>query len=105
MNAMRTRVPENRRPAHPGELLERLFLDPLDMTQTELAERLAVPYKRVNSLINGRRSVTAETALLLARLFDTTPEYWMNMQAGYDLWEAQQGESRIKLERVEPISS
>ena len=105
MNAMRTRVPNNRRPAHPGELLKRLFLDPLDMTQRELAERLAVPYKRVNSLVNGRRSVTAETALLLARLFDTTPEYWMNMQAGYDLWEAQQGESRDKLERVEPINS
>jgi len=105
MNAMRTRVPDKRRPAHPGELLKRLFLDPLDMTQSELAERLDVPYKRVNSLVNGRRSVTAETALLLARLFDTTPEYWMSMQAGYDLWEAQQGESRDKLERVEPVNS
>lgn len=100
---MRTRLPEDRRSAHPGELLQRLFLEPLEMTQTELAERLHVPYKRVNSLVNGRRSVTAETALLLARLFDTTPEYWMNMQAGYDLWEARHGKSREKIERVEPV--
>lgn len=102
---MRARVPESRRPAHPGELLKRLFLTPLEMTQSEVAERLGVPDERVNSLVNGRRSVTAETALLLARLFDTTPEYWMNMQAGYDLWEALQGESRQKLKQVEPISS
>lgn len=102
---MRTRLPESRRPAHPGELLERLFLEPLGMTQTELADRLGVPYKRVNSVINGRRSVTAETALLLARLFGTTPEYWMNMQAGYDLWEARHGKSAEKIERVRPLGS
>lgn len=102
---MGTRVPTNRAPNHPGEILEDLFLEPLGMTQTELADRLGVSYKRVNAIVNGRRSVTAESALMLARLFDTTPEYWMNMQSTYDLYRAMHGESADKIDRVDPIEA
>jgi addiction module HigA family antidote len=79
-----------RRPTTPGEILKEEFLVPRGMTQVELAARLAVPLQRINSIIAGRRAVTAETALLLARFFKTTPEFWMNLQTAVDLWEARQ---------------
>lgn len=83
-------LPKHRRPVSPGEILLEEFLKPNNMTQTTLAERMGVPIQRVNTLINGKRGVTAETALLLAKIFDTTPQFWMNLQNNVDLWEAQQ---------------
>jgi antitoxin HigA-1 len=79
-----------RRPTTPGEILKEEFLIPRGMTQVELAGRIGVPLQRVNSIIGGRRAVTAETAILLARVFKTTPEFWMNLQTAVDLWEARQ---------------
>ena len=79
-----------RRPTTPGEILREEFLVPLGLTQVELAARLRVPLQRVNTIIAGRRAVTAETALLLAREFKTTPEFWMNLQNAVDLWDARQ---------------
>jgi len=83
-------IPKHRRPVSPGEVLLEEFLKPHNMTQTTLAERMSVPIQRVNTLINGKRGVTAETALLLAKIFDTTPQFWMNLQTNCDLWDAQQ---------------
>ena len=82
-------IPENRAPSTPGEILVEEFLQPLGMTQKTLAERMGVPVQRVNTLINGKRGVSAETAILLSRVLDTTPEFWMNLQAIHDLWVAE----------------
>ena len=78
----------NRRPTHPGEILLKEFLEPGELTQTKLAEAMGVPIQRLNTLINGKRGVTAETAILLSRYFKNSPEFWMNLQARYDLYEA-----------------
>jgi antitoxin HigA-1 len=82
-------LPKHRAPTHPGEILLEEFLKPTGMTQTTLAEKMGVPIQRVNTLINGKRDVTAETAILLARTFETTPQFWMNLQTAWDLWHAQ----------------
>lgn len=78
-------IPENRIPTHPGEVLLEEFLKPVGITQKRLAEHVGVSVQRVNELVRGKRGVTAETAWLLSSAFGTTPEFWMNMQMGYDL--------------------
>jgi len=70
---------------HPGEVLKELYLDPLDMGAIAFARRLDVPRTRIERLVKGVTSVTPDTALRLARAFNTTPAYWMNMQTNYDL--------------------
>jgi antitoxin HigA-1 len=82
-------LPKNRVPTHPGEILLEEFLKPREMTQSELSQKLEVPLQRVNSIVNGKRSITPETAILLARFFETTAEFWMNLQTQYDLWFAE----------------
>ncbi|TLY29157.1 MAG: HigA family addiction module antidote protein [Ignavibacteria bacterium] len=68
-------IPKHRKPVHPGEILVEEFLKPLGMSQVELANRMHVPVQRVNTLINGRRDMTAETAILLSRVLKTTSEF------------------------------
>jgi addiction module HigA family antidote len=82
-------TPKNRKPTHPGEILLVEFLKPMDMSQIELAKKMGVPVQRVNTLINGKRDMTAETAILLSRVLKTSSEFWMNLQVAYDLFEAQ----------------
>ncbi len=82
------RLPTHRAPPHPGELLREEFLEPLEMTQTQLAAAIGVPFQRVNDLVNGRRGITPDTALRLAKLFRTTPDLWLNMQRACDLYDA-----------------
>ena len=72
-------------PMHPGEVLKELYLDPLDMGAIAFARRLDVPRTRIERLVKGVTSVTPDTALRLARAFNTTPAYWMNMQTNYDM--------------------
>ncbi len=81
-------LPTNRPPTPPGEMLLEEFLRPRGVTQVELASRMGVPIQRVNTIVNGKRGVTAETAILLAEALDTTPEFWMGLQADFDLWHA-----------------
>ena len=78
------------------------FLDPMGLTQRDLAEGIRVPYQRVNELVNGRRGVTPSTALRLARFFGMTPDFWLNMQLRWDLYHAQQAEAKelAKIARV-----
>ncbi len=83
-------IPKNRRPTSPGEVLRKEFLAPRKMTQGDLAKRMGVPIQRINLLINEKRAMTAETAILLAKALGTTPEFWMNLQAQCDLWNASQ---------------
>ena len=78
-------LPENRVPAHPGEILRDQFLGPLGMTQVALAVHLGVPVQRINEIVRGKRGVTSATAWLLAQAFDTTPEFWLNLQSNHDL--------------------
>ncbi len=83
-------IPKRRTPSHPGEILLHEFLEPLGMSQSELARRIQVPIQRINTLINGKRGISAETALLFEKEFGTTPEFWMNLQSSYDLYQASQ---------------
>lgn len=78
------------RPIHPGEILDEEFLKPLDMSARKLAELVRVPHNRISAIVAGTRDVTADTALRLARAFDTTPEFWMNLQASHDLRKAEE---------------
>jgi addiction module HigA family antidote len=78
-------LPTNRTATHPGEILLHEFLEPLELTQKGLAEHLGVPIQRINELVRGKRGITPETAWLLAGALGTTPEFWMNLQANYDL--------------------
>jgi addiction module HigA family antidote len=73
------------RPVHPGEILREDYLAELDMSANALAKALKVPAPRVNDIVRERRGVSADTALRLARYFDTTPQYWLNLQTAYDL--------------------
>jgi antitoxin HigA-1 len=92
-------VPTHRTPTHPGEMLLEEFLEPLGITQRELADAIAVPYQRVNEIVNGRRGVTPSTALRLAQFFGTSTDFWMNLQLRWDLYHAQKAEADI-LKRI-----
>ncbi len=80
-----------RPPTPPGEMLLEEFLRPSGLTQVEAARRMEIPLNRLNEIIRGKRGITADTALRLARLFDTSPEFWMGLQADADLWQAARG--------------
>lgn len=75
-------------PVHPGEILKEEFLDPYGLSQYELAKRLGVPAPRINAIVLGKRSISADTALRLARFFENAPEFWLNLQNHYDLTRA-----------------
>ena len=83
-------IPQHRNPSQPGEILLRDFVEPMDLTQVELARRMGVPVQRVNTLINGKRDMTAETAILLSRVLKVTPEFWLNLQDACDLFAARE---------------
>ena len=83
-------IPKHRIPPHPGEILLEEFLVPERMTQSQLAPKMGVPVQRVNEIVKGKRGITAETALLLSRVWDVAPEMWLNLQATYDLAVARQ---------------
>ena len=92
-------------PVHPGEILLEQFLKPLALSQNKLALEISVPPRRINEIVKGRRRVTADTAMRLARFFKMTPEYWMGLQADYDLDIARDAlEEKIKHE-VRPCAS
>jgi addiction module HigA family antidote len=86
------RIPENREPTHPGEMLREEFLIPMNISQRELAKAIHVPYQRVNELINEKRGVTPSTALRLAKFFGMSPDFWLNLQIRCDLYKAQVAE-------------
>lgn len=75
----------NLAPVHPGEILSEEFLVPLGISQYRLAKDISVPPRRINEIVHGKRSISADTALRLARYFGTTEKFWLNLQAHYDL--------------------
>jgi len=88
------RVPTNREPTHPGEMLLEEFMKPMEISQRDLADGIRVPYQRVNELVNRRRGVTPSTALRLAKFFGNSASFWMNLQLRWDLYRAKRSESK-----------
>ncbi len=99
-----TRIPTHRSPTHPGEMLLEEFLNPMGITQRDLADAIHVPYQRINEIVNGRRGITPGTALRLAKFFGNSVEFWMNLQLRCDLYEAQE-QDKAELARIKPHSS
>src|SRR5271156_6491110 len=81
-------LPLHRVSTHPGRVLLKEFLEPLELTQVKLARAIDIPQNRINELIRGKRGMTPETALLLAEYFKNSAEFWMNLQTAYDLTRA-----------------
>ncbi len=95
-----------RKPATIGEILSEEFIQPLGLTQAALAAAMGVQRKHVNQLCNDRRTVTAATALILARVFGNSPEFWLNLQRRTDLWEAMHSpRERKRIERARPLTA
>ena len=91
-------------PIHPGEVLLEDFLTPLEVTQHHLAVSIGVPPRRINEIVHGKRRVTADTALRLARYFGTTDRFWLNLQTRYDL-EIEKDHLGTTLEQIHPLQS
>ncbi len=88
------RIPTNREPTHPGEMLREEFLLPMNITQRELADAIHVPYQRINELVNKKRGVTPSTALRLGKFFGVSPDFWLNLQMRSELFKAQNVEQK-----------
>ena len=87
------RIPTHRQPTHPGEMLRQEFLEPMQISQRELADAIHVPYQRVNELVNLKRGVTPSTALRLAKFFGVSADFWLNLQIRWDLSRTQANEA------------
>jgi antitoxin HigA-1 len=100
------RIPTDRPPTPPGEMLLEEFIKPLGLTQAELAERIGVSYVRLNEIINGRRGITPSTALRLAKALGTTPDFWLNGQIAVELYRVSHDEDELRqLERIQPLTA
>jgi addiction module HigA family antidote len=88
------------KPAHPGEVLKEMYLEPLGLTVTNAAESLGITRKTLSELINGRSGISTSMALRLSKAFSTTPELWLNMQQNYDLWKAKK---KTRLSKVKVL--
>lgn len=97
------RMPTNRPPIHPGEILLEEFMKPYGMTQTEIARRIGVSRKHISEVVNGRKGISTDMALRLSRLFGTSPELWLNGQIAWDVWHAMRSEKAYKFEAIEPV--
>lgn len=98
------RLPRNRPPTHPGEMLLEEFVKPLDLTQEELARLLDVSYPRLNEIIKGRRSVTPDTALRLSRVLGMSADFWLGLQQDWDLCNAMNSPEAKQINRLKPFS-
>ena len=91
-------------PIHPGEILMEEFLEPLAVSQNRLAVAIGVPPRRINEIVHGKRRITADTALRLARYFGTTDRFWLNLQTYYDL-EVEKDQLGSTLDQIEPLKA
>ncbi len=96
------RIPTHREPTHPGEMLLEAFLNPMGITQRELADKIHVPFQRINEIINKRRGITPGTALRLAKLVRVSEDFWMNLQLRWDLYRARLNEAN-ELREIRPL--
>jgi addiction module HigA family antidote len=91
-------------PVHPGEILAEDYLEPLGVTQHRLAVAIGVPPRRINEIVHGKRGISADTALRLARFFGTSERFWLNLQSRYDL-EREKDHLADTLDRIHPLAS
>jgi len=87
-------LPKNRRPTSPGEIIRYEYLEPLNMTQQQLADALGITRVRVNEIILGKRAITPDTAFRLSKYFNTSPDFWINMQVNIDMWDTFQAHKK-----------
>ncbi len=99
------RLPSDRPPTHPGEMLLEEFLKPLNISQSALAVRLGVSFPRLNEVIRGKRGVTPDTALRLARVVGMPADFWLGLQQDWDLWHAMRSEKASQIAELEPLPS
>ncbi|MBA3495900.1 MAG: HigA family addiction module antidote protein [Gemmatimonadales bacterium] len=95
------KLPTHRPPTHPGEMLWEEFLKPLNISQTEFAQRIGVSYPRLNELIHRKRGVTPDTALRLAQVLGMPADFWLGLQQDWDLWHAMQSPEAKQIEQLE----
>ena len=95
-------LPKNRRPTTPGEILRYEFLEPLGLSQKELAEALGITRVRLSEIIRGKRAITPDTAFRLARFFDTTAEFWLGLQTDVSLWDTLQRHGQ-EYDKIKPV--
>lgn len=93
-------LPTHRRPTTPGEVIKAEFLEPLKITQTQLAEAMDIPLQRLNMIIKGKRGVTPDTALRLSKALGCTIKFWLNLQQSVDLYDAITGPTSSNIDRV-----
>jgi addiction module HigA family antidote len=96
-------LPKKRQPTKPGEILKFEFMEPMHLTQQQLADSIGVTRVRVNEIILGKRSITPDTAFRLAKFLNTTPDFWMNLQMNVDMWIALQSHHE-EYERIDRLS-
>ena len=97
------RLPRHRPPTHPGQMLRDEFLAPLAITQSELAVRLGISFPRLNEVVRGKRGVTPDTALRLARVVGMSADFWLGLQQDWDLWHAMHSDQAAEIERLKPL--
>lgn len=97
------RLPRHRPPTHPGQMLREDFLVPLGITQSELASRLGVSFPRLNEIVRGKRGVTPDTALRLARVVGMSADFWLGLQQDWDLWHAIHSDQAAEIKRLKPL--
>lgn len=90
-------------PIHPGEVLREEFIEPMGMSQREFAVKIGVTHTRLNQIVNEKRSITADTALRLSKALGTTPEFWMNLQARFDLDQTRDSSGSKIEQEVHPL--
>lgn len=105
VNLTDRRLPKKLPPTHPGEMLLEEFLKPLGITQTAFAARMGISYPRLNEVIKGKRSVTTDTALRLARVTGMSADFWLGLQQDWDLWHALNAEDLSEIEKLVPLTT
>ncbi|NOZ21887.1 MAG: HigA family addiction module antidote protein [Planctomycetes bacterium] len=97
------RLPQERPPTHPGEMLLEEFVKPLEITQSALAVQLGVSFPRLNEIIRGKRGVTPDTALRLARVLGMSADFWLGLQQDWDLWHAMRSDKAAEIAQLKPL--
>ncbi len=101
---VRRRLPTERPPTHPGEMLLEEFLKPLGISQSAFAIRLGVSFPRLNEVVRGKRTVTPDTALRLARVTGMSADFWLGLQSDWDLWHALRSKDAKEIAKLAPLS-
>ena len=100
-----SRLPENRPPTHPGEMLLEEFIRPYSLSLAETARRLRISYPRLHEIVHGKRGVTTDTALRLEALFGMDADFWLDLQRDWDLWHALRSPLARELEEIPSLAS